>query len=154
MANSMDNGLNGVADGIVDSLMRLPPLVRAKLLRPLAESLGGEVSHPHFLILKILAESGPQPVSGVARCALLSRPELTLISDRLVDLGFVERQAGEADRRVTILSVTDKGRQFVKDTMARTRRILRGSLSGLTPEELKELAGILTRLAELAAKIE
>jgi len=150
----MNQGPNEIADELVESLMRLPPLLRSKLLRPLAESLGGEISHHHFLILKILEESGPQPVSGVARCALLSRPELTLISERLVELGFADRRADEADRRITILSVTDKGRQFLKDTMARTRRILRGRLSGLTPEELRELAVILTRLAELAAKIE
>ena len=153
MVNSMDKELNGVADGIVDSLMRLPPLVRSKLFKPAFENLGEDVSHHHFLVLKILEETGPLSVSGTARCATLSRPEMTLISDKLVELGFAERQPDEADRRITNLFITEKGRQFIKDSMARARNSLKAGLSGLTPEELRELAAILSRLAELAARI-
>ena len=144
---------NHVTETIIDSMMRLPSFLRKNLLKPVFESLGCEISHHHFIILKFLGELGPKPVSAIGRCADISKPEMTLLSDRLNELGFIERQPDLSDRRITNLAVTQKGQDFLKESRKLIRKGLKDKLSSLDAQELNELALLLSRLSELASKI-
>jgi DNA-binding MarR family transcriptional regulator len=150
----MEQDINGVTDEIIDDLMRIPPLVRKKLLKSVSETLDKDMSHHHFIILKSLHESGTLPVSAIGRCVSLSKPEMTHFTDKLADLGLVDRQPDTSDRRIINLSLTDKGKQYLAEARKRIRNVIKEKLCRLEFEELKELAGILSRLKEIASKIE
>ena len=150
----MEQDINSVTDEIIDDLMRIRSLVRKKLLKSVSETLDEDISHQHFIILKSLHESGALPVSAIGRCTSLSKPEMTHFTDKLVDLGLVERQSDSSDRRKINLSLTSEGRQYLAEAKKRIRKVMKDKLCRLESEEIKELAAILSRLKEIASRIE
>lgn len=72
-----------------------------------------DLNFSHYNVLRILRGVHP---NGHARCDILDRmidpsPDVTRLMDKLVDKGFVRRSQSEADRRVTLHTITDAGLQ-------------------------------------------
>jgi DNA-binding MarR family transcriptional regulator len=150
----MNKDINAITESITDQLMGLLPLVRHKLLKPAFEHIGKEISHHHLLILKILAASGPKPVSSIGRCIALSKPEMTFLTDKLCTLGYIERKPDEFDRRVVNIELTIEGRKFLRKSLIKARDIIKQKLAILDIEELKEVETTLIRLTDLTSKID
>jgi DNA-binding MarR family transcriptional regulator len=67
--------------------------------------------------------------------------------DRLVARGFVERLPDPHDRRGVLVRLTDTGRETVDGALAGLLEQERDLLSALTPAEVRQLAGLMRRLA-------
>lgn len=57
----------------------------------------------------------PQNMTSVARVLMVTTGTLTISVNSLVKKGFVERARSEEDRRVVLVSLTDKGRSAFLD---------------------------------------
>jgi hypothetical protein len=77
----------------------------------------------------------------------VSAPAVTKNIDKLVQLGLLARKASNQDRRVSLLSVSRKGRHLVTRYEARKRARLREVLQAFLPEEIEQLTQLLERLA-------
>ncbi len=75
----------------------------------------GELGHARFEILSVLEEHEPMSAGDLALRAGFSGAAISRMLDPLVADGFVERARSEADRRVVIVSLTDKGRDAVEE---------------------------------------
>ncbi len=69
----------------------------------------------------------------------LSRPNMTWNIDKLVNDGIVQRIADEKDRRVIKISLTPKGRDFMKKSRIQVNKDIKMNLSSLSDEEFKDL---------------
>lgn len=70
-------------------------------------------------------------------------PNLTFLTDRLTERGWVERVVDPADRRSRVIVLTEEGRR-VRDDVLRTAS--EGSpLAALTEDELRRLEALLAR---------
>lgn len=89
---------------------------------------------------------GPMPMKDLATCMDIDPSYVTLVADRLEELGLIERQPHPTDRRVKNLVLTAKGRRFKKTV---PDKLWSGPtmFSALTSDERAQLAGMLTRLA-------
>ena len=74
--------------------------------------------------------------------------------DRLVQLGFLERSENPLDRRVKHLSLTEKGRSVVDDSLAARRRWMAQLTEALTPQDQVAIIAALTILTQAAIRIE
>lgn len=100
--------------------------------------------------LFVLARAGSIPVSGLAERLGTRLPSTSVLVDRLVHAGLVERSSDPEDRRRVLLVPTDQG----FDLMKRLRQgsvELRGWLLALSPETLDGLTAGLRALGEVAA---
>jgi len=89
---------------------------------------------------------GPMPMKDLATCMDIDPSYVTVVADRLEELGFIERQPHPTDRRVKNLVLTAKGRRFKK---AVPDKLWSGHtmFSTLTGEDRARLTDILTKLA-------
>ena len=74
------------------------------------------LSFPQYNILRVLesSENGRNKISVVGRIMLTPGANMTGLAKRLEQNGFIQRQPDPADERVTVLSITEKGRETLK----------------------------------------
>ncbi len=89
---------------------------------------------------------GPMPMKDLATCMDIDPSYVTLVADRLEELGLIERQPHPTDRRVKNLVLTAKGRRFKKTI---PDKLWSGPtmFSTLASDERAQLTDILTKLA-------
>jgi len=118
-----------------------------RLYQPLLEPLG--LTYPQYIVLMILWEDAPCPVSQISERALLNTNTLTPLLKRLEQQGVVERRRDPADERRVLISLTDDG-AALREPAADVPRCLVESMG----VELGEVTGLRDRLKELTASIE
>jgi DNA-binding MarR family transcriptional regulator len=97
-------------------------------------------------------ESGPLPVSGIARKMGLARQSVQRIADLLVAKGLAQYRPNPAHRRAKLLDLTDTGRA----AMSRLARIqpewANRIAAEFDPEDLASALAVLDRLVAIMAK--
>jgi DNA-binding MarR family transcriptional regulator len=71
-----------------------------------------ELSPPQVMALRQLDPDEPKPMSELAVALRCDNSNVTGIVDRLEDRGLVERRAAEHDRRVKMLTITERGAEI------------------------------------------
>ncbi|SDP94916.1 MarR family winged helix-turn-helix transcriptional regulator [Lentzea jiangxiensis] len=85
----------------------------------------------------------PPSMKVMAERLYCNAPNLTFMSNQLVDRGLVERAVDPADRRSRVLVLTAKGRR-VRDEVLRAA-LENTPLGALTADELRQLTALLNR---------
>jgi MarR family transcriptional regulator, organic hydroperoxide resistance regulator len=85
----------------------------------------------------------PVPMRELARRLHFDPSNITLITDRLVAAGLVERQPHPSDGRQRVLALTDKGQGVLALLITRLQQ--RAPVFALPPEELAELTRLLAK---------
>jgi DNA-binding MarR family transcriptional regulator len=81
------------------------------------------------------------------RRVLLSQPALSRMVDRMVERGFVQREADEQDGRSVLLSLTDAGREQQRSTGRRhALNVSRTMNDTFDPDEMRELMRLCGKL--------
>src|SRR5690625_5359629 len=75
------------------------------------DTFPGSQSHILFLIER----KGPQKMSELAETLHLTPGAVTTASDRLIYQGYIARNSDAADRRVSRLDLTDKGKEKLNE---------------------------------------
>jgi DNA-binding MarR family transcriptional regulator len=116
---------------------------------------GGGLTSPERTALSRLDRSGPTTASALAREIQITAQAMGATLNTLRAHGLVERRPDPDDGRRAVLSVTDEGRQALKDKRnARAELIARALTSGMfTPAELERLAAAAALLERLAQNI-
>ncbi|MGE5721454.1 MAG: MarR family winged helix-turn-helix transcriptional regulator, partial [Sphingomonadales bacterium] len=104
--------------------------------------------------LFLVAFSGEELTQGdLARLISVEGPTIVRMLDTLARDGLIERRQSELDRRVTVNTITPKGKEVILEIMAITN-VLRGDLLRDIPDDkltttIDTLALILRRLDEM-----
>ncbi len=80
-----------------------------RVYRPLLKDIG--LTYPQYLVLLILWE-GPRQVGEIAERLRLASHAVSPLIDRLEQADLVRRTRPDADGRVVLVELTDKGRQL------------------------------------------
>ncbi len=67
----------------------------------------------HFRILQELAEEKELSMSDLSKILNVTKPNITGLIDKLVNMNYVERVSSSRDRRVFLIRLTDDGREFL-----------------------------------------
>ena len=99
-------------------------------------------SEPHgltveeFAVLNALRARGPSPVSQVARALNYDSTSVSRSAFRLTEQGVLDSERSDEDRRVVILSLTDRGDMVVREIAEGVDDTYRQLLLGVSPDEL------------------
>jgi len=148
---------NNVLDNVVGDLLSIPPLIRRginrKVVKAAFDEVGEGIGVPHFEIMMVLEEAGTQYIAEIGEKLLIPKPQMTLLIDRLVSLKIVARRTDETDRRMSNVSLTDKGKAILKEKDRVLRANFTEKLSRLTDEEIRQLAESLRRLRDILSRL-
>src|SRR5690606_15565677 len=132
--------------GLESSLMA----VTRGLRRGWAEAIAHTGLAPHQArALRTIAGEGPLRPGALAERLRVAPRSVTEVVDALVERQLVDREPDPSDRRATILSLTDAGRDLVHEISALRRAHTTAVFDEvLTPQEQASLASLLGRLAD------
>ena len=148
---------NNILDNVVGDLLSIPPLIRRginrKVVKAAFDEVGEGIGVPHFESMMVLEEAGTQYIAEIGEKLLIPKSQMTLLIDRLVSLEIVTRRTDETDRRMSNVSLTDKGKAILKEKDRVLRVNFTEKLSRLTDEELRQLAESLRRLRDILSRL-
>jgi DNA-binding MarR family transcriptional regulator len=125
------------------------------LLRRLRQTQdAGELTLPQPSALAWLDRSGPATASALAKLEQISPQSMGATVAALQTRGLIERTTDPDDGRRVVLSVTDAGREILRNRRdARTELLARALARGFTDAELEQLEAAAPLLERLAHSI-
>ncbi|MFZ0091592.1 MAG: MarR family transcriptional regulator [Solirubrobacteraceae bacterium] len=147
MAIVVDPGLGGAALEAWRGYIQSHAAIMRVLDAELAAEHGLTTRDYEVLLYLSQAENRRLPMSALAQSTMLTRSGITRLVDGLVEAGLIERRACRHDARVSYAELTDDGYEKLRDAgathIASIRRLF---LANYAPEEIEQLAGLLSRL--------
>ena len=138
-------------DSIADNLISIHPLLFKSISKPLRNQTS--ITPGGMFVLGSLKRNGTQSMSDIGKCLSMPKPHVTVIVDKLIEEGYVERQSDPKDRRVVNILLTDKGlKDFEKIKLAVSEN-LKVKLLELTEEQLEMLAIASQQMREILISI-
>jgi DNA-binding MarR family transcriptional regulator len=111
-----------------------------------------DISMQQLRALFFLRDEDEATVGRLAELFGFGVPAASLLADRLVRAGFVERRGDPEDRRRVLLRLTRPGARLVTDLREGSHAQLRRWMSALSPEDLIALSRGWRALAEAASQ--
>ena len=111
-----------------------------------------DISMQQVRALFFLRDEQEAAVGRLAELFGFGLPAASLLADRLVRAGYVERRDDPADRRRVLLSLTRTGLRLVTDLREGSHSVLRRWMSSLSPEDLAALTRGWRALAGVASR--
>lgn len=105
------------------------------------------LSAPRLSALSVIVFRGPLRLSALAAAEQVRPPTITRLVQELERAGLVERLPDAADRRVTRIRATGKGKRLLDAGRRRRVQLLASELARLAPRE-RELLGRATDLLD------
>lgn len=103
------------------------------------------LSFTHIKTLGLLFSEGRLTMKELAERLQITPPSVTILARRLVQIGLVQRTTHPQDHRVTLLSLTDEGRELYESLAESQIKRLALLLSALNAEEQEQFLGLLER---------
>jgi len=148
-----DDKLNSILGDLLSTLPLIARIFRKKISK-WHMSVHEDISHLHHEIIRILDKEGTLHIAEIASRLVITRPQMTHLIDKLVDLGLVERQIDVADRRAIKVALTDKARVMLAEMDSVIKSNFEETLSSLTDEEVLELLVSVKKLREIFSKLQ
>ena len=99
-----------------------------------------------FGVLEVLYHKGELPVCEVQRRILVVSSSTTYVVDKLRERGLVRRRHSDADRRVTLLTLTAAGRRLIRRVFPPHAAAMRYAVGALPPREQAQAIRLLRAL--------
>ena len=115
-----------------------------------SEKASDELGDGQVSVLSLLFREGPHTIGALAEYEHVTPPSMNRRINLLEEGGFVTREADGADRRRVVVTITDTGADFVRETQRRREEWLYRRTSALPPERRRLLAAAAETMLEIA----
>lgn len=126
-------------------LTRASESVNGRLSRHLSEA---NLTVSQFGTLEALLHLGPLNQRELGQKLLKSGGNITLVIDNLQKNGLVEKKTDPSDRRAVIISLTEKGKEFIEAFFPKHLAKIKEEFACLNNQEKDQLAGICKKLGK------
>ena len=111
------------------------------------------LSIPEWRIIAILGRFPGLSAVEVAERTLLDKVAVSRAVTKLIKNGRIDRQFADADRRRSILNLSEEGRRVHDEIAPLTLQFERDLLQGVSDDEVKELNRLIDQLLDRAQQI-
>ena len=108
-----------------------------------------DLTNSQLRALFSLGKADEVTAGELAKSADLNPASVTAMLDQLESNGIVERRRGAEDRRMCMVSLTDKGRAIVDERRARWQALWEEHLGDISDEELSSALRVMRTIVEL-----
>ncbi len=106
------------------------------------------LSVEEFAVLNALRARGPHSISQVARALNYDPPSVSRYAYRLTEEGLLESERSSSDRRVVILSLTERGAALAREINECVEDAYGDLIVGAGPDELEGFVNTIQRIRE------
>lgn len=126
-------------------------IIHGKMDKILKEDGEGLV-RSHTLVLHALMK-GDLSMSELGNRLQVTKQNITVLVDKLEKLGFVERISSEKDRRVFLIKLNEKGKEFFKVNIDKYKNSFSDTFSKLNSEDLEAFKDAILTLNKILPKL-
>jgi DNA-binding MarR family transcriptional regulator len=94
---------------------------------------------PKFLVLMFLSK-GELPMNELGKRLQRSKPNMTTLIDSLIKEGKVQRESDKTDRRVVLIKITQKGKDYLESKKDEIKNNVKANLMNIRKEEIDKLS--------------
>jgi DNA-binding MarR family transcriptional regulator len=138
-------------DLIAENLITIHPLLFKSISKPLRNQTS--ITPGGMFVLGSLKRHGILSMSDIGKCLSMPKPHITVIVDKLIEEGYVERQSDPKDRRIVNILLTEKGLADFEDIKKAISENLKSKLLLLTDQELNQLEVASQQVKEILISI-
>jgi DNA-binding MarR family transcriptional regulator len=135
----------------IENFLTFIPVLYKRIFKGIEEC--DITKHQIGLLFYIKQESG-NPMNYYGSKMMISKPNLTVLADKLIEEGLLERDYHPNDRRVVILKVTEKGDQFYDEHMKRVKSYLLEKMAGFEDSDIIRLNELMEETKKIFSKLE
>lgn len=129
--------------------------VQGRVFQRLLQDSGVEAFNgPQGVILYVLWQQDGVPIVELSQKTGLAKNTLTAMLRRMEDSGLITRQASEADRRQSLIVLTEKARGLQGPYDEVSQRMNELFFDGFSQTEVKQLDGYLDRIVSHLEQVE
>lgn len=110
------------------------------------------LTFPQALVLTVLGEEGPMPISALAERTGSANSTVSGIIDRLEKLDLAKRERSAADRRVIYVAATERYRAMFRETEANVSGYFSALLDDMPEEDRIQVLAALDKLDAVLAR--
>jgi len=132
-------------------LARLSSTVSTAVAREYSKQFG--LSIPEWRVIAILGRSPGLSAVEVAEQTFLDKVAVSRAVTKLIKAGRIDRQFADADRRRSILNLSEKGRDVHDGVADLALEFERALLDGLDADDVERFDKVMDRLLEKANKL-
>jgi DNA-binding MarR family transcriptional regulator len=125
-------------DLIAENLISIHPLLYKSISKPLRTK--SSITPGGMFVMGSLKRYGILSMSDIGKCLSMPKPHITVIVDKLIEEGYVERLNDPKDRRIVNILITNKGLKDFEDIKQAVSENLKIKLSSLDEDEQNILA--------------
>lgn len=107
-----------------------------------------DITNNDMHVIEAVGIGDPRNMSAVARLLSITVGTLTIAVNNLVKKGYIERVRSKEDRRVVLVSLTEKGKKAYQHHKRFHEEMVQSLLKGLSDQEISTLVTALTNLRE------
>lgn len=124
-------------DEILDGIFTIFPLFRKKIQKIGEDMLKDKgISKAHIQLMKSLKSEGACTMTDLGKRLSVSKPNITALVDRLVELDAVKRVFIENDRRIIYIELTDQGKELLDAHIEAMKATLAKSMQNFSNHDL------------------
>ena len=138
-------------DQIAENLITIHPLLYKSISRPMRNQTS--ITPGGMFVMGSLKRHGILSMSDIGKCLSMPKPHITVIVDKLIEEGYVERQSDPKDRRIVNILLTEKGLTDFEDIKQAVSENLKSKLVILSEEELDQLSAASQKVKEILISI-
>lgn len=132
-------------------LARLSSTVSSAVAREYAKQFG--LSIPEWRVIAVLGRTPGLSAVEVAEQTFLDKVAVSRAVTKLIKAGRIDRQFADADRRRSILNLSDEGRAVHDGVATLALQFEHDLLEGLDDEEIRRFNAVMDSLLEKARKL-
>lgn len=138
---------------ISESILSFIPLFHRKLLTCIGTNAHcATTSNPKYRILGMLSCDNSLPTTEIAKRLYISKPQMTALIDRLMKDGLVKRVPDKSDRRVIHITITENGREHLKDAKKQMKSVISTNLKKLSSKDIDTVYSSLKNIISVIEK--
>jgi len=140
-------------DVLAEKLLTVGPIIMKKIVK--LELPSGEIMPINqLMVLGILHEQGGLSISEISKKLTISKPQMTIIVDKLAKNGLVYRIYNINDRRTININLTRNGNEYCKNLLEVFKENLSRKLIALSDEDLTTLLNSLEITERILKRLE
>ncbi|KGK88192.1 MarR family transcriptional regulator [Clostridium sp. HMP27] len=125
-------------DILAEKLLAIGPIMAKKIIRVEMNS-NETIPINQLMVLGTLHEYGSLSISEICKKLVISKPQMTIIVDKLAKSELVCRIYNNKDRRTININLTEKGNEYCKNLLEAFKKDLRHKLITLSKQDLTTL---------------
>jgi MarR family transcriptional regulator, organic hydroperoxide resistance regulator len=139
------------AEEIMQNLLMIMPLMQKNFVKGFTNE--SDLITSHMQIMGMIKMNGPTSMKEISYFLGISAPNLTVLVEKIVEKGYIERVSSHLDRRIIKLVLTDKGDEFLEQQKSVMIKQLDAKMAVLSQEDKKYFLESIKTINQILSKI-